>query len=100
LSDRVRAIEATGFDHPDLTGPFDLVFANILKGPLIALAPDLSARLRPGGFAILSGILNEQADDVVEVYSRLGNSLDHRQVIGEWTTLTFMNSPKFHTRFR
>lgn len=88
MSDRVRVVEAAGFDHPDLSGPFDLIFANILKGPLIALAPDLSARLAQGGYAILSGILNEQADAVVDVYARQGNSVSNREMIGEWTTLT------------
>jgi ribosomal protein L11 methyltransferase len=85
-------IEAAGFDHPDLTGPYDLIFANILKGPLIALAPDLTARLNPGGYAILSGILNDQADDVVNVYFEVGNSVIHRDEIGEWTTLTLQKS--------
>ena len=88
MSDRVRVVEAAGFDHPDLSGLFDLIFANILKGPLIALAPDLSARLAQGGYAILSGILNEQADAVVDVYARQGNSVSNREMIGEWTTLT------------
>ncbi len=39
--------------------PFDLIFANILKGPLIDLAPDIAGAVAPGGFAILSGILND-----------------------------------------
>ena len=41
LDGRVRCIEATGVDHPELAAaaPFDLVFANILKGPLIDMAP-------------------------------------------------------------
>ncbi|WP_223420753.1 50S ribosomal protein L11 methyltransferase [Tateyamaria pelophila] len=85
---RVSVVEAAGFDHAALAGPFDLIFANILKGPLLALAPDLAARLEDGGFAILSGILNEQADDVINVYAQVGNSLVHRAEIGDWTTLT------------
>jgi len=93
LSDRVHVVEAAGFDHPDLAGPFDLIFANILKGPLIALAPDLSARLDAGGYAILSGILNEQADAVADVYSDLGNSVVHRDMIGDWTTLCLRKKP-------
>ncbi|KAA0916672.1 50S ribosomal protein L11 methyltransferase [Aquicoccus porphyridii] len=90
LEDRVRCVEAAGFDHPDLmaAAPFDLIFANILKGPLIALAPDLTDALASGGRAILSGILNEQADDVLAVYSRLGTNTLARDEIGEWTTLT------------
>ncbi|WP_299724367.1 50S ribosomal protein L11 methyltransferase [uncultured Tateyamaria sp.] len=92
MRDRVRVVEAAGFDHPDLSGPYDLIFANILKGPLIALAPDLSARLGDGGYAILSGILNEQADAVLEIYVGCGNNLVHREQIGDWTTLTLQKS--------
>ena len=90
LEDRVTCVEAAGFDHPALrsAGPFDLIFANILKGPLIALAPDLAAALRPGGYAILSGILNEQADEVISVYSGFGINLVEREEIVDWTTLT------------
>ncbi|SEL11777.1 50S ribosomal protein L11 methyltransferase [Roseovarius nanhaiticus] len=90
LEGRVHCIVATGLDHPDLAAaaPFDLVFANILKGPLIDLAPAMTAAMAPGGHAILSGILNEQADEVLEVYLQVGNSLAHREVIGDWTTLT------------
>lgn len=85
----VQCLEAAGFDHPDLQAktPYDLIFANILKGPLVALAPDLTNHLKPGGYAILSGILNEQADDVLEVYFQNGTNLLSRDEIGEWTTL-------------
>lgn len=94
LSGRVTCVEAAGFDHPTLaqTAPFDLIFANILKGPLVALAPDMAAALQPGGYAILSGILNEQADNVVEVYARSGINLVHRESIVDWTTLTLQRN--------
>ncbi len=90
LEGRVQCYEAAGFDHPKLAeaAPFDLVFANILKGPLIALAPDMATALQPQGYAILSGILNEQADEVIEVYARSGISLVYRESIVDWTTLT------------
>jgi ribosomal protein L11 methyltransferase len=90
LDGRVTCVEAAGFDHTELAAaaPFDLVFANILKGPLIALAPDMAAALQPGGYAILSGILNEQADEVIAVYARSGVNLMHRESIVDWTTLT------------
>ena len=89
LTDRLICVEAAGFDHPELASraPFDLVFANILKGPLVALAPDMAEALAPEGYAILSGILNEQADDVVEVYAQSGINLHHRESIGDWTTI-------------
>lgn len=89
LQGRVNCVEAAGFDHPALASaaPFDLVFANILKGPLVALAPDMAGAMQADGYAILSGILNEQADDVVEVYAQNGINLHHRESIGDWTTL-------------
>ncbi len=85
----VRCIEAAGFDHPELreSAPFDLIFANILKGPLVALAPEMIANLRPGGHAILSGILNEQAESVISVYSQNGANPVTSDEIGEWTTI-------------
>lgn len=95
MAGRVACIEAAGFDHTDLhaAAPYDLIFANILKGPLIALAPDMSEHLRLGGFAILSGILNEQAADVTEVYARSGINLTHCEEIGDWSTLTLQKMP-------
>ena len=92
LAGRVNCLVAAGFDAPELdaAAPYDLVFANILKGPLIALASPMSAATSPGGRAILSGILNEQADEVAEVYSRFGYSVEHRESIVDWTTLTLI----------
>jgi len=94
LEDRVECVEAAGFDHPVVhaRAPFDLIFANILKGPLVALAPDMAAHLAPRGYAILSGILNEQADDVISVYLRNGFNLASRQEFVEWTTLTLQKN--------
>ncbi|MBK5945587.1 50S ribosomal protein L11 methyltransferase [Rhodobacter veldkampii DSM 11550] len=89
LAGRVECLQAAGFDHPRLAeaAPFDLVFANILKGPLIDLAPAMTAQLAPGGRVILSGILNEQADEVVRAYENAGFTLQYRDEFAEWTTL-------------
>ncbi|KAJ54115.1 ribosomal protein L11 methyltransferase [Actibacterium mucosum KCTC 23349] len=89
LQGRVKCVEAAGFGHAALStaAPFDLVFANILKGPLIALAPDMAAHMAPGGYAILSGILNPQADEVVATYAEQGFTVSNREEIGDWTTL-------------
>lgn len=90
LVGRVICLEAAGFGHADLLAkaPFDLVFANILKAPLVMLAPDMGKNIAPKGHAILSGILNEQADEVVAAYDATGFDVTHREEIGEWTTLT------------
>ena len=90
LDGKVNCVEAAGFDAPELrdAAPFDLVFANILKGPLIGLAPDMAGAICPGGYAILSGILNPQADEVISVYQENGFNLVSRDEIVDWTTLT------------
>lgn len=89
LTGKLECVEAAGFDTPVLAdvAPFDLIFANILKGPLVALAPDMSANTKQGGFVILSGILNEQADSVEGVYNSNSFSSHMRNEIGDWTTL-------------
>ncbi len=94
MAGRVACIEAAGLDHSEIAGaaPYGLVFANILKAPLITLAPGITDALAEGGYVILSGILNEQADEVIKVYCRNGNSLVRRQEIGEWTTIILQKS--------
>jgi ribosomal protein L11 methyltransferase len=89
LAERVDCVEAVGFGHPDLKAraPYDLIFANILKGPLIDLAPDMARFTAPKGHVILSGILNSQADEVVSVYTKAGFRQLSRDEIGEWTAL-------------
>lgn len=89
MADRVRCVEAAGFDHPDLTArmPYDLVFANILKGPLVALAPRMGQAIAPGGKAILSGILNTQADEIAAAYKMTGFGVIGRDELSDWTTL-------------
>lgn len=89
LAGRVECLEAAGFDHAVLhdAAPFDLVFANILKGPLIELAPSMAAHLGTGGIAILSGLLVVQAESIIEAYVAAGFTLLSREDIGEWCTL-------------
>ena len=89
MADRVQVIEATGTDHADITAlaPVDLIFANILMGPLIALAPEIARISAPRGHLILSGLLNDQADAVSEVYCANGYSLLNKDQIVDWSTL-------------
>lgn len=47
----------------------DVLVANILAGPLVALAPQLSGLVRPGGLLALSGILAEQGEEVAKAYA-------------------------------
>ncbi len=64
---------ANGTDHPmiDACGPYDLVIANILAGPLIELAPAISRIMAPGGQLILAGLLDRQRSAVLRAYRRV-----------------------------
>jgi ribosomal protein L11 methyltransferase len=53
----------------DIEGQFDVVVANILAGPLVELAGSISERVRAGGRLALSGILSEQAAEVIDAYA-------------------------------
>ena len=90
LAGRVSCLEAAGFDHPALrdAAPFDLVFANILKGPLVGLAPDMGQLVAKSGHVILAGLLNEQAGDVINAYDENGFTVANQEIIGDWTVLT------------
>lgn len=67
--------------------PYDLVFANILARPLMAMARHLAVSLAPGGVAILAGLLSQQANAVLAAHRRLGMKLAVRHREGAWTTL-------------
>ncbi len=89
LQGRIECLEAAGLAHRRIvaSAPYDLIFANILKGPLIELAPAISTHLATGGRAILSGLLAVQADSVTAAYVAAGLCLQSRDDIGEWSTL-------------
>ncbi len=95
LADRVVCIEAAGFDHPELAAAdqFDLVFANILKGPLIELAPAMARALRPDAHAILSGLLMTQADEIAAHYASNRLKCIYRDDIVDWSTLILAKTP-------
>jgi ribosomal protein L11 methyltransferase len=80
---------AAGMDHPRLQvrAPYDLIIANILAGPLVALAPSIATALAPGGRLILAGLLDRQAPRVAAAYRRQGLAASFRVTRGEWPTL-------------
>jgi ribosomal protein L11 methyltransferase len=89
VSGRVRVLAAAGLAHARLRGAgrFDLVLANILPGPLVALAPGMRRALRPRGVAVLSGVLDHQAREVAAVYRSVGFALVRRLQAEGWTAL-------------
>lgn len=87
----VSAVTAAGFRHPSMAGraPFDLILANILAGPLVALATEVARHLAPGGNLILSGLLPAQGRLIEASYTRRGLGFLRRDVRDGWLTLTF-----------
>ena len=67
--------------------PYDLVIANILAGPLVAMAAEIAAIAAPGGSVVLAGLLTRQADDVVAAYAACGMALADSDARGDWTIL-------------
>jgi ribosomal protein L11 methyltransferase len=80
---------AEGFDHTLLAGraPYDLVVANILAGPLVALAGDFSDAVAPGGHLLLAGLLATQEPAVRAACRTAGFRLAARIVEGDWSIL-------------
>lgn len=53
-----------------VAGEYDVVVANILSNPLRVLAPAICAHVRSGGRLALSGILREQAEEIIAIYAQ------------------------------
>src|ERR1700710_1464511 len=85
----VTARLADGWRDPFVraSGPYDLVFANILARPLCLMARDLALNLAPGGTAILAGLLANQARWVLSAHRAQGLRLERMLPQGPWTTI-------------
>jgi len=86
---RARFVRADGLAHRLVAGsaPYDLAFANILARPLVRLAPSIRGALKPGGTAILSGLLRSQQRFVFAAYLSRGFRLKRRILRDAWATL-------------
>lgn len=83
VGDRLQATD----DPVQLGGGYDVVLANILAGPLVELAKDITDRLVPGGKLVLSGILADQAGALLEAYgSRI--RFDEPLLLDGWACLS------------
>ena len=86
---RARFFHASGLNDARVRAPapYDLVFANILAPPLVALAQDIKGALKPGGVAILSGLLRTQERRVLAAYVSRGFRLERRLHRDAWAAL-------------
>ncbi|THD68712.1 50S ribosomal protein L11 methyltransferase [Phenylobacterium sp.] len=86
---RARFVHASGLNDARVRkpAPYDLVFANILAPPLVALSHDIKQALKPGGIAILSGLLRTQERRVFAAYASKGFRMERRLHRDAWATL-------------
>ena len=74
---------------PGVAASADVVAANVLAPVLVRFAREVGALVNPGGRLILSGILDEQYDEVRAAYVALGFTELSNRLIGEWRTGLF-----------
>lgn len=86
---RVAARAGNGYavleDRPG--GTYDLILSNILARPLCKMAPSLERALKPGGTAVLSGLLYHQTAAVLSAHRQQGLVLAGKWRFGDWMTL-------------
>ncbi|RUM91648.1 MAG: 50S ribosomal protein L11 methyltransferase [Thiomicrospira sp.] len=69
--------------------PVDLLIANILAGPLKELAPEFIRLMKPNATLVLSGLLSNQAADLISFYQQQGFQLIAQNDLDEWSQLSF-----------
>jgi ribosomal protein L11 methyltransferase len=86
----LQAVKADGVTAASVRqrAPFDLVFANILLGPLQRIAAPLRKLMAPRGRIVVSGLLPGQANAAIAAYRPL--ILERRIDLDGWTTLVLM----------
>lgn len=89
VAKRVRAKAGNGYavlsDVP--SGSYELILSNILARPLCKMAPQLAHYLKPGGYAVLSGLLYHQTSAVLSAHRQQGLVLAGKRRFGDWMTL-------------
>lgn len=93
VADQVQVVEGT---LPIALAPrqaFDLALANITAAAVAALAPALTAALRPGGTLIGSGIVAGRLDEVLEALRAAGFVIREVRAVGDWRTVVARAGP-------
>jgi ribosomal protein L11 methyltransferase len=84
----VRVVEAEGLSHPALRSARpDLLLANLLLNPLLALAPQFARALRGGGMCVLAGVTRDQVPALEARFRSLGFRLKSRILLDGWATV-------------
>ena len=86
MEQHIDAAAGDGYNTPlaQHNVPYDLILSNILARPLIEMAPSLYAALKPGGYCVLSGFVDNQEDWVVSAHEQQGLKLVKKYQIEDW----------------
>jgi ribosomal protein L11 methyltransferase len=77
LDTHITTLQSDGYQDERIrqNAPYDLILSNILANPLIAFAADLSEHLVSQGYAVLSGFVDNQVEDVLAAHQKVGLKL-------------------------
>ncbi|MEE6207323.1 MAG: 50S ribosomal protein L11 methyltransferase [Alphaproteobacteria bacterium] len=83
---QITAIYSDGYQAKTVkeNAPYDVILANILARPLIAMAEDMAKHLKIGGYAVISGFIEDQVDWVVEAHENFGLHLQKVYEADNW----------------
>ncbi len=87
VADKITVARANLLDDSNIKG--DIMLANITADILENLAPSIPKNLKEGGVLILSGIIDNKLDRVIEVYCAQGLKVEKQMKKGEWNALAF-----------
>ena len=86
-----QVVCSVGFQKPETHKTYDLCFANILAKPLMRLAPAMQKHIKPGGHIVVSGLLDKQAQMVINAYQLCGFIVHDKISIQGWQSITLQN---------
>ncbi|PIR39505.1 MAG: hypothetical protein COV35_03045 [Alphaproteobacteria bacterium CG11_big_fil_rev_8_21_14_0_20_39_49] len=89
VADNVSVAYSDGYDSNLVheNGAYEVIISNILAIPLIEFAPKAKQYIASGGYIILAGLNNNQADDVIEAHEKSGFQFISKKEYGNWTIL-------------
>lgn len=90
-------VASNGLDHRTirLRAPYDLIIANILARPLIALAPQIASAAAPGASLVLAGLLTDQQSELLTVFRKHGFRLAESRINGDWPCLLLKKRARY-----
>lgn len=96
----VKTLTATGTDNTIIqnNAPYDLIFANILAGPLVSLAPKITPLLSKNGHVVLSGLTVDQERWVLAAWHACGLVLTKKYHLNNWSTLVMAHPIDRHKK--